>query len=61
MVKFITYLCLTAVAVGLGILVMMYGWGLHPRSWAWIVGGGVFANAVLRSVFDAVEKELKNK
>ena len=22
-----------------GILVMIYGWGLQPVSWAWIIGG----------------------
>ena len=25
----------------IGVLVMIYGWGLEPRSWWWIIGGGV--------------------
>jgi hypothetical protein len=25
----------------LGVLTMIYGWGLHPQSWAWIIGGAI--------------------
>jgi hypothetical protein len=28
-------------AFGLGILVMIFGWGLQPVSWGWIIGGGI--------------------
>jgi len=59
MIRFIAYLALTGSAVGLNVLVLMRGWGLHPQSWWWIVGGGVVANTLLRMVFDSVEKELK--
>jgi hypothetical protein len=38
----------------------MYGWGLHPRSWWWIIGVGIVANTVIRSVFERVEKESKS-
>jgi len=29
-------------AIGLSILVMIYGWGLEPKSWWWIIGVGFF-------------------
>jgi len=35
-VVFIYTLC-----IGLGVLVMIYGWGLEVKSWWWVIGGGV--------------------
>ena len=32
------------VAVGISILTMIYGWGLEPKSWLWIIGIGCFGN-----------------
>lgn len=29
------------VGVSGGILVMLYGWGVRPEGWRWIIGGGV--------------------
>lgn len=26
---------------GMGILIMTEGWGLHPQSWGWIIGGSI--------------------
>lgn len=26
-------------AFGIGWLVLMFGWGLEPQSWPWIIGG----------------------
>lgn len=26
----------------ISICVMMYGWGLRPKSWFWIIGMGIF-------------------
>ena len=60
MMKFLSYLFLLTISVGLNIAVMMYGWGLHPRSWWWIIGVGIVANTVIRSVFERVEKESKS-
>jgi hypothetical protein len=45
---------ISAVAIQVG--VMIHGWGLHPQSWAWIIGMGVgtqmlvyvFMNVVLK-------------
>jgi len=31
-----------------GILVMMYGWGLEPKSYWWIIGGGVFVQIIIK-------------
>ena len=30
----------------LGVLVLIYGWGLHPVSWFWIIGGAVGSAAI---------------
>ena len=43
----------------LSILVMIYGWGLEPKSWWWIIGGGVFGMTFIRTLFDKIEKENK--
>jgi hypothetical protein len=37
--KLLSYMFLLCVMVGLSVLVMMYGWGLKPQSWWWIIGG----------------------
>ena len=39
--KFISLTAIYAALVALGILVLMYGWGLEPKSWGWIIGGNV--------------------
>jgi len=36
------------VAMAIGVLVMVYGWGLHPQSWGWIIGGGVAVPVIAR-------------
>lgn len=57
-----TLLALVAVLcaiVGLNVAVAVYGWGLEPRSWWWIVGGGVFGHAVLAQVYARVIAETK--
>lgn len=54
MAKFIATLAVLAALVGLSVLVMMYGWGLQPKSWWWIVGGGVFGNVFLKVIGDKV-------
>ena len=28
-------------SLGIGILIMIFGWGLTPVSWGWILGGGM--------------------
>lgn len=41
MTKFLLSLIGYGLAIGIGILVMMFGWGLEPASWGWIIGGGI--------------------
>lgn len=41
MTKFLLALVGYGIAIGMGILVMLYGWGLQPVSWGWIIGGGI--------------------
>lgn len=41
MTKFLLILIGFAITFATGILVMMFGWGLQPVSWGWIIGGGL--------------------
>lgn len=43
------------VCVSLNILVMMYGWGLQPKSWWWIIGVGIFINLFLRIIGEQIK------
>jgi hypothetical protein len=45
-----------AIAIGNSILVMMYGWGLEPKSYWWIIGMGLLGN-----IFSAILIELGKK
>lgn len=38
--SFLSVLFIFAVTVLLDIGVKIYGWGLQPKSWGWIIGGG---------------------
>jgi RsiW-degrading membrane proteinase PrsW (M82 family) len=31
-----------AIGIASSILALIYGWGLEPKSWAWIIGAGFF-------------------
>lgn len=57
MQKLLATLFLVCLMVGLQILVFTKGWGLHPGSWLWIIGGGVIGEAVLREISDAILNE----
>ena len=39
--KVIVVLIGVVATIAVNILVMMNGWGLDPKSWWWIIGGGV--------------------
>lgn len=41
MIKLLAVLVLIVLAYLLGILVMIYGWGLAPASWPWVIGGAL--------------------
>ena len=59
MQKILSYMFLTCIVVGLQILVMIFGWGLHPKSWWWVIGVGIFGSTAVRALIDAVMKEDK--
>lgn len=46
MTKFLLALAGYFVAMGLGVLVMLFGWGLQPQSWGWIIGGGACGSLI---------------
>jgi hypothetical protein len=40
-----------------GILIMIYGWGLTPASWGWIIFGNIFT-VVVASVLQVAAKRI---
>ena len=55
--KFIAMIALFFTGIAIGILVMIYGWGLEPKSWWWIIGGGIGLRGVVFAVEAMVNKE----
>lgn len=55
--KFLALLFVVCVNVLLQIGVMIYGWGVHPQSWKWIIGVGLFGIAFTRLVGDVITKD----
>jgi hypothetical protein len=47
--------CIAGVVV-LQILTLIFGWGLTPRSWWWILGVGLGGGLVLKVIGDAISK-----
>jgi len=43
---FITIVCVT-ISIYLGILCMIYGWGIEPQSYFWIIGVGYAGRLIL--------------
>ena len=43
------------------IAVMIYGWGLEPQSWWWIIGGGIFLKGIIVSMEQVAKCEAKKK
>jgi hypothetical protein len=50
MTKFITPVPVLAIAVGLQVILLMYGSGLTPQTCRVIIGVGVFAKALMREL-----------
>ena len=50
MTRFLLSMVGFGIAIGLGILILIHGWGLQPVSWGWIVGGGI-GSAILGAMF----------
>jgi hypothetical protein len=45
------------IALIVSIWVLMYGWGLEPKSWGWIIGGGVFIKGVIVCIETIAKRE----
>ena len=57
MVRFLFILMLWGVSLTLAVVIMMKGWGLEPKSWFWIIGGGIF----MRGIIEVMALMGKNK
>ncbi len=44
-----------AMSIATSILVMIYGWGVTPKSWWWIVGVYLVGNIVALSIIEAAK------
>jgi hypothetical protein len=53
--KVLAQLFLFTVIIALQIGVNIYGWGLHPQNWWWIIGVGVFGSVFIRVTMDYVK------
>lgn len=51
-IMFVLCLCVAS-----SICVMMFGWGMTPKNWWWIIGVGVFGQTVLSSLAQKVMKD----
>lgn len=56
MTRFLLSLIGFMLSVGVGVLIMIFGWGLQPVSWGWIIGGGTFG-AFLGALFQLADKK----
>ena len=43
----------------ISIAVMIYGWGLEPKSWAWIILGGIVIRIIIETMTELTKKDLK--
>lgn len=57
MSKFLSAIFLTSLMILITVLVMIHGWGLEPKSWWWIIGGGVGLKLIVGIMEIAVKKE----
>ena len=54
--KIISILALYALGIVLTIMVMINGWGLEPKSWWWIIGGGLALRFIIEMIQAAAKK-----
>lgn len=57
MTKFLAVLAVTAMSIVLGVAILMYGWGLEPKSWWWIIGGGVVGRFLVELAAEIARRE----
>jgi len=43
----------------LSIATMIYGWGLEPKSWLWIIGGGIILRMIVEVLSELAKKKEK--
>ena len=55
--KFIAMMSLFAAGVAIGVLTMIHGWGLEPKSWWWIIGAGIGMRFIALVMEQVVKKE----
>lgn len=55
--KFISMIALWALTMLVGILTMIHGWGLEPKSWWWIIGAGIFVRFMLAMMETVAKSE----
>ena len=54
--KLLATLFLQACSVAIQVGVMIYGWGLQPKSWGWIIGMGCCAQMVVLIFLHIIRK-----
>lgn len=52
--KFVSLVFIFTLSVGIEIVVLIYGWGLTPKSWWWIIGVGIFALTVVTVIRETI-------
>lgn len=55
--KLVAIVSMFAISVGCSVCVMIYGWGLQPRSWWWIIGVGFFVQVAIYAIVGRLKKE----
>jgi RsiW-degrading membrane proteinase PrsW (M82 family) len=55
--KLFALLFVLSLTIGLQILSYIYGWGMQPRSWWWIIGVGIFGHAFSMMIAQKIVKE----
>lgn len=54
--KLIAATTVITLLVAIQVSVMIYGWGLTPQNWGWIIGVGLFGNVFMTAVGNKVMK-----
>ena len=54
--KIISVLALYTLGMIIAIMVMINGWGLEPKSWWWIIGGGIVLRFIIEMIQAAAKK-----
>lgn len=55
--KLVTVIFGLVVGVGTSILTMIYGWGLEPKSWFWIIFVSLFGHIFAQVIFLIANKD----